>query len=72
MNAAKENFLLRGYYKKKTKAAEKAKEATDEAAEKAKDEDKDGAEEKKNPVIHHPFITGCRLFRPAPLFHGIV
>lgn len=47
MNAAKDNFLLRGYYKKKTKAAEKAKEATDEAAEKAKDEDKDGAEEKK-------------------------
>jgi phospholipid/cholesterol/gamma-HCH transport system substrate-binding protein len=47
MNAAKDNFLLRGYYKKKTKAAEKAKvEATDKAAEKAKAEAKDKAEEK--------------------------
>jgi phospholipid/cholesterol/gamma-HCH transport system substrate-binding protein len=44
MNAAKENFLLRGYYKKKAKEAEKAKtEATDKAAEKAKDETKDKA-----------------------------
>ena len=41
MNAAKENFLLRGYFKKKTKAAEKAKEeATEKAEEKAKDEEK--------------------------------
>ncbi len=35
MNAAKQNFLLRGYYKKKAKAAEKAKE---EAADKAGDD----------------------------------
>jgi phospholipid/cholesterol/gamma-HCH transport system substrate-binding protein len=44
MNAAKENFLLRGYYKKKTKAAEKAKvEATDKAAEKTRIEEKQKA-----------------------------
>jgi len=36
MNAAKENFLLRGYFNKKSKAAEKAKE---EATEKAADKD---------------------------------
>jgi phospholipid/cholesterol/gamma-HCH transport system substrate-binding protein len=48
MNAAKDNFLLRGYYKKKTKAAEKAKEeATDKAAEKAKDEATDKAGDEK-------------------------
>jgi phospholipid/cholesterol/gamma-HCH transport system substrate-binding protein len=39
MNAAKDNFLLRGYYKKKLKAAEKAKkEATEKAEQKAKEE----------------------------------
>jgi phospholipid/cholesterol/gamma-HCH transport system substrate-binding protein len=44
MNAAKENFLLRGYYKKKAKEAEKVKtEATDKAAEKAKDDVKQKA-----------------------------
>jgi phospholipid/cholesterol/gamma-HCH transport system substrate-binding protein len=42
MNAAKDNFLLRGYYKKKTRAAEKAKsEAADKAVKKANDEVKD-------------------------------
>jgi phospholipid/cholesterol/gamma-HCH transport system substrate-binding protein len=41
MNAAKENFLLRGYFKKKSKAAEKAKEeATEKAEDKAKEEEK--------------------------------
>jgi len=44
MNAAKENFLLRGYYKKKAKEAEKAKtEATDKAEEKAKNDAKQKA-----------------------------
>jgi phospholipid/cholesterol/gamma-HCH transport system substrate-binding protein len=43
MNAAKENFLLRGYFKKKTKAAEKAKEE-------AKEEATDKAEEQKSDV----------------------
>jgi phospholipid/cholesterol/gamma-HCH transport system substrate-binding protein len=42
MNAAKDNFLLRGYYKKKSKAAEKAKE---EAADKVKEEAADKAKE---------------------------
>jgi len=37
MNAAKDNFLLKGYFKRKAKAAEKKKEA---AEEKAKDENK--------------------------------
>ena len=51
MNAAKENFLLRGYYKKKAKAAEKAKEeAIDKASEEAegtKAEEQKAKDEKK-------------------------
>jgi phospholipid/cholesterol/gamma-HCH transport system substrate-binding protein len=48
MNAAKENFLLRGYFKKKTKAAEKAKEvATEKEDEKAKTEEQKTVDEKK-------------------------
>jgi len=46
MNAAKDNFLLRGYYKKKAKAAEKEKaEEKDKAEEKAKDAVKQNAKE---------------------------
>jgi phospholipid/cholesterol/gamma-HCH transport system substrate-binding protein len=44
MNAAKDNFLLRGYFKKKEKAAEKKKE---EAEEKKLDEQKAIDEKKK-------------------------
>ncbi len=45
MNAAKENILFRGYFRKKSKAAEKAKEeATEKAEEKIKEEEKAGGE----------------------------
>jgi phospholipid/cholesterol/gamma-HCH transport system substrate-binding protein len=47
MNAAKENFLLRGYFKKKSKAAEKAKE---EATEKKEDKAKDVEKAKEEPT----------------------
>lgn len=49
MKAAKSNFLLRGYYKKKSKAAEKAKEeAAEKEAQKAKEAvDKAREDEKK-------------------------
>jgi len=45
MNAAKENFLFKGYYKRKEKAAEKIK--TDAIEKKEADKKKEDAEEKK-------------------------
>jgi phospholipid/cholesterol/gamma-HCH transport system substrate-binding protein len=50
MNAAKDNFLLRGYFKKKTKAAEKIKDDAAEIksdAQKANETKKENASEKK-------------------------
>lgn len=44
MNAAKENFLLRGYYKRKAKAAEKAKKEAEKAKQKEAEEVKESAE----------------------------
>jgi phospholipid/cholesterol/gamma-HCH transport system substrate-binding protein len=44
MNAAKENFLLKGYFKRKEKAAEKVKE---NAIEKKTEEQKEAVEKKK-------------------------
>lgn len=44
MNAAKENFLLRGYYKRKAKAAEKEKKKAEKAKEEAAEDAKDAAE----------------------------
>jgi phospholipid/cholesterol/gamma-HCH transport system substrate-binding protein len=43
MNAAKDNFLLRGYFKKKERAAEKKKEETEEK----KEDEQKAIEEKK-------------------------
>lgn len=47
MNAAKENFLLRGYYKRKAKAAEKAKKNKEKEAKKAAEKAADAAEKLK-------------------------
>ena len=44
MEAAKDNFLLRGYFKKKQKAAEKAKKEAEKKKEQAADDAKEAAE----------------------------